>query len=200
MKKTLSTMAAVLLMVSVAAAGVTGDKHYGQPFTIEEVTPLKDILESPDDYVGKEIRTGGYIYEMCTSMGCWIGILPSLDSGEMVKIAWAETDVRFPIGEETTGRWVELQGKIVTAEQEEEAHAAHMEAEGMEHEHAHEEMEGHEHETRTIYTCSMNCPGSESDAPGRCPMCNMELQPKEVPVPQFGDIAIEGIGAVVKEK
>ena len=198
MKKLTIAGLAVLFMVTVAAAGTTEDKHFGKPLTIEKITPLSDIIASPADYVGKEVRTAGYIYEMCTSSGCWIGILPSIDSEDIVKISWMETEVRFPIGEETTGHYIEIQGEIITAEQEAMDHEAHMEAEGMdaEHEHAEEASEG---ETRTVYTCPMH-PDVQSESRDRCTICNMYLTPHEIALPEYSALAITGIGAIVKEK
>ncbi len=198
MKKFAISTLVILLMVTVATAGTTEDKHFGQPLTIEKVTPLKDIIASPADYVGKEVRTAGYIFEMCTSSGCWIGILPSIDSEEIVKISWMETDVRFPIGEETTGHYIEIQGEIITAEQEEADHEAHMEEEGMDadHEHAEAAPEG---TTRTVYTCPMH-PDVQSETRDRCSICNMYLTPHEIALPTYSALAITGIGAIVKEK
>ncbi|MFC1628404.1 heavy metal-binding domain-containing protein [Gemmatimonadota bacterium] len=198
MKKLTIAGLAVLFMVTVAAAGMVEDKQYGEPLTIEKVTPLKDIIASPGDFVGKEVRTAGYIYEMCTSSGCWIGILPSIDSEDVVKISWMETDVRFPIGEETTGHYIEIQGEIITAEQEVVDHEAHMEAEGMEE--GHEEAEAApEGTTRTVFTCPMH-PDVQSETRDRCSICNMYLTPHEIALPTYGALAVRGIGAIVKEK
>ena len=198
MKKLTIAGLAVLFMVTVAATGMVEDKQYGEPLTIEKVTPLKDIIASPGDYVGKEVRTAGFIYEMCTSSGCWIGILPTIDSEDIVKISWMETDVRFPIGEETTGHYIEIQGVLITAEQEEADHEAHMEAEGMEE--GHEEAEAApEGTTRTVFTCPMH-PDVQSETRDRCSICNMYLRPHEIALPEYGALAITGIGAIVKEK
>ncbi len=197
MRRFVSASLVVLALAAVVFAQ-QGDKNYGEPLTISEITPLADIIASPGEYVDKEVRTVGYVYEMCTGSGCWIGVMPSLASDKVVRIAWMQTDVRFPIGEETTGHLVELQGKVITTEQEAEAHAEHMaEAEHeMEHEHA-EEAEAAE--TRTIYLCPMH-PDVVQETEGRCPLCNMNLVAKEIPVPTYATIAIEGIGAVVKVK
>ncbi len=174
-------LAVAALLVIVAGSAVhaqAGDQTYGEPITIKEVTPLAEILESLEEFVGKEVRTVGYIYSMCEGMGCWLGILPSLDSDQMVKIAWNHTDVRFPIGEETTGHYVEIQGEIITAEQEAEETTS---------------------KTRVVYVCPMH-PDVVSESRERCSVCNMYLQKKEIAVPEFTLIAIKGSGAIVKEK
>jgi hypothetical protein len=190
-------LAALVVMVATLAMASPEDTKYGQPITIEEITPLADILKSPEKFIGKEVHTVGYIYEMCTGSGCWLGILPSVDSDQILKVSWMETDVRFPIGEETTGHMVHIQGEIISAEQEAEEHAAHAAEEGHEMEHQAEAAE--KPESRTVYSCPMH-PDVVQEDEGRCPLCNMFLKAKEVPVPSYGSLAIKGIGAVVKEK
>ena len=199
MKKTIIVALALCLMGAVATAQ-SADTKYGEPMTVEGVTPLADILESPDMYVGKEVRTAGYIYTMCDDAGCWLGVLPSVGADKVVKVAYSHTDIRFPIGEETTGHYVEIQGEVVTVEQEAEEHAEHMAAEGEMHEQA-EEAEHAEHavEMRTVYACPMH-PDVVSEDAGTCPVCKMNLEAGEVPVPEPASVAIMGASAVVKAK
>lgn len=189
----------VLLLAGTIAWSDPGDKHYGKPITIMEITPLSEIIASPDKYIGKEVHIAGYVYEMCTSSGCWLGVMPDLGSDKMVKIAWHQTDVRFPIGEDTNSHLIEIQGKVITTEQEVESHEAHMAEMGeehAEHEHAEEAPAG---ETRIVYLCPMH-PDVIQDTEGRCPICKMSLEAKEIPTPTYTGIAIEGIGAIVREK
>jgi hypothetical protein len=191
-------LAALVVMAATLAMAGPEDTKYGKPITIKEVTPLGDILKSPEKFIGKEVHTVGYIYEMCTGSGCWLGILPSVDSDQILKVSWMETDVRFPIGEETTGHMVHIQGEIISAEQEAEEHAVHAAEEGHEMEHAAEEA-AEKPETRTVYFCPMHADVVQ-ETEGTCPLCHMNLRAKEVPVPAYGSLAIKGIGAIVKEK
>ena len=199
MKKTI-IVALALCLVGAVAIAQSADTKYGEPMTVESVTTLADILASPEMYVGKEVRTAGYIYTMCDDAGCWLGVLPSVGADKVVKVAYSHTDVRFPLGEETTGHYVELQGEVVTVEQEAEEHAEHMAAEGEMHEHA-EEAEHAEHavEMRTVYACPMHA-DVVSEAAGTCSICKMDLESKEVPVPAPASVAIMGASAVVKAK
>ncbi len=198
----LVTASAVLLLAAIVVNAVSGDKQYGAPLTIEEVTPLADIIAAPDKFIGVEVRTAGYIFEMCTGSGCWIGLLPKVDSEHAVKISWMSTEVRFPIGEETTGHYVELQGKVITSEAEAEAHAEHMEQQGQEHEQKQEQehAEAASSETRTVYSCPMHEDVVQEEEEGSCPICKMNLVSREIPAPRYEMIAIEGTGAIVKEK
>jgi hypothetical protein len=199
MKKCAAIAVAVCLMGTVAVAQ-SADQKYGKAFTVDTVTPLAKILEAPDHFVGKQVRTAGYIYTMCDDAGCWLGVLPNVGADKIVKVAYSHTDVRFPIGPETIGRYVEIQGEIVTVEQEAEAHAEHMAAESEAHEHG-EEAEHAEHTTemRTVYMCPMH-PDVAREESGSCPICKMDLEAKEVPVPSTAPVAIMGASAVVKAK
>jgi len=188
---------AVLVLVAITVNAIQQDQQYGDALTISEVTPLHDILNAPGDFIGKEVRTAGYIFEMCTGSGCWIGLLPSVDSEHAVKISFMATDVRFPISDETTGHYVELQGTIITSEAEAAAHAEHMETEGEEH--VHDETAEAPSDIRTIYFCPMH-EDVVQEGEGRCPLCRMNLVSKEIPAPHYEGIAIEGTGAIIKEK
>ena len=197
--KTTFAVASLALLVLVTASGAqSADVNYGEPFTIDSVTPLAKIIESPAEFVGKEVRTAGHVFQMCEDSGCWLGMLPSVDSGKMVKISFTQTAVRFPIGEETTSHYVEIQGEVITAEQEAAEHEAHMIEEGEDPEaHAEEHAEHMAPEMRTIYVCE-GAPEAMSFSSGTCPTGDTMVA-KEVPVPAFTALAINGSGAVVKD-
>jgi hypothetical protein len=194
MKRTIIATLA-LCLVSFVAVAQSADTKYGEAFTVETITPLAKIIESPGQFVGKEVRTAGYIYTMCDEMGCWLGVLPNVGADKVVKVAYSHTDIRFPISDETTGHYVELQGEVVTVEQEAEEHAEHMAAEGEEHEHA--EAAEQTAEMRTVYVCPMH-PDVASEEAGTCPICKMSLEAREIPMPATAPIAIMGASAVVK--
>jgi len=199
-RTTLVLASIALLAVAAISGAQSTEQSYGEAFTIDAVTPLDEIIESPGTYLNKEVRTAGYIYTMCDDSGCWLGILPSLDSGKMVKISYTQTDVRFPIGEETTAHYVEIQGEVITAEQEAEEHEAHMIEEGENPAaHADEHAEHMAPEMRTIYVCPTDT-DVMSASPGACPTGGAKLVAKEIPVPEFIPLAINGRVAIVKAR
>jgi len=199
-RTTLALASIVFLVVAAAFGAQSTDQSYGESFTLEEITPLAEIMATPGKYLGTEVRTAGYIYLMCEDMGCWLGVLPSLDSGKMVKISFTQAEVVFPIGEETTTHYVELQGEVISAEQEAEEHAEHMAEEGEDPAaHAEEHAEHMAPEMRTIYVCPTDT-GVMSASPGACPTGGAKLVAKEIPVPEFIPLAINGRAAVVKAK
>lgn len=197
-KPTLVLASLALMVLVSASAAQSPDTSYGAPFTVDAITPLADIIATPASFIGKEVRTEGYVYTMCEDSGCWLGLLPRLDSSDMVKISWMQTDVRFPIGAETTEHTIELQGVVISAEQEADEHAAHMVEEG-EDPAAHVEGHGEQHaaELRTIYVCPRH-PDVMRATPGTCPVSGAELVAEQVPVPQFTTVAINGVGGVVR--
>lgn len=191
-------LAALVLMVGAGASAQSAEQAYGVPFTVDEITPLADIIASPAAFLGKEVRTEGYVYTMCEDSGCWLGVLPRLDSGEMVKISYTQTEVRFPIGEETTAHTIELQGMVISAEQEADEHEAHMVAEGEDPAaHAEEHAEHSAPQMRTIYVCPDHAEVIRV-APGTCPESGTALAAQRIPVPEFVAVAINGVGAVVR--
>jgi hypothetical protein len=48
------------------------EKKFGEPITVDEITPLEDVLASPDKFADKTIRTEGVVTAVCKSMGCWM--------------------------------------------------------------------------------------------------------------------------------
>lgn len=65
----------ILAIVFVAgAATAAGQKKYGKPLTIKEVTKISAILAKPEAYNGKRLHVEGNIVDVCAKRGCWIKI------------------------------------------------------------------------------------------------------------------------------
>src|SRR5688572_9270609 len=64
--------AAVLALGTVALAAE--DTKLGAGVTLKESTPIKALIETPADYVGKTIRVDGVATAVCENMGCWMAV------------------------------------------------------------------------------------------------------------------------------
>lgn len=57
-----------------AEADADGWKHWGEEFTVEQVTPAATLLANPAEYQGKTLKVSGKIGEVCQAKGCWMVI------------------------------------------------------------------------------------------------------------------------------
>ena len=64
--------AAVLALGTVAFAAQ--DTKLGAGVTLKEATPIKALIETPADYVGKTVRIDGVATAVCENMGCWLAV------------------------------------------------------------------------------------------------------------------------------
>ena len=95
------------VIVGCSDSAIQGEE-YGAPLTLAEVTPISEILASPDDYVGKTVQIEGRVLEVCESRGCWIE-LASDEDFQTMRIKVDDGVIVFPM----TAR-----GKLARAEGE----------------------------------------------------------------------------------
>lgn len=98
--------AAVIALSTVAFAAQ--DRKLGTGVSLNEATPIKALLETPAQFVGKTIRVDGVATAVCEEMGCWMAIAPSDDpKGATVRLKVEDGVIKFP---------VTAKGKQVSAE------------------------------------------------------------------------------------
>jgi hypothetical protein len=104
MKALLCTAFFALATVSAAAE----DTRLGTGVSLKDVTPIKALIDTPADFVGKTIRVDGVATAVCEEMGCWMAIAPANDpKGATVRLKVEDGVIKFPV----TAR-----GKQVSAE------------------------------------------------------------------------------------
>jgi len=104
MKALLGAVVIALTTVAVAAE----DTKLGTGVSLTEATPIKALLETPANFVGKTIRVDGVATAVCEEMGCWMAIAPSDDpKGATVRLKVEDGVIKFP---------VTAKGKQVSAE------------------------------------------------------------------------------------
>jgi RecJ-like exonuclease len=118
MKKALVVGLALGLIVWVALA----QQKLGKPIEVKAVTPIKAIMDNPDQYLGKEVKVEGEITKVCQMAGCWILVRDS-SSPDPIMVKVDDGVIVFP--KDGAGKKVVAQGKLekVADEAQEEAGA-----------------------------------------------------------------------------
>ncbi len=125
-------LATTVLMVSMSAV-TRGAETFGSAPTVKDATPIPQLLAKPADFQGKTVRVEGVVTDVCTMMGCWMGLAPTDTSkGQAILIKVDDGVIVFP----TSAR-----GKRATAQGVVERVGA-ADSEGHEAAHEHAEHEG----------------------------------------------------------
>ena len=97
--------------------------------TARPATPISDLYQSPEKFVGQTVRLDGVVTAVCESMGCWMALADAADAEKVVRLKVDHgAGVVFPIA--AKGKTATAEGvfeRIADAEGREAAgeHAAH---------------------------------------------------------------------------
>ena len=112
--------AAALVALTVAPAGET---KLGAGVSLKESTPIKALLDKPQDFVGKTVRVDGVATEICQHMGCWMAVAPEgSTSGGTVRLKVEDGVIVFPAS--AKGRKVSAEGVFEVVGKDEESKEA----------------------------------------------------------------------------
>ena len=81
----------------------------GKPVQIKNVTLVKDLLASPEKYLGQDVKVEGEITEVCQMMGCWIN-LRDASSKDAIQVKVQDGEIVFP--KNSAGKKIVAQGKF----------------------------------------------------------------------------------------
>lgn len=116
MQKKLVLLIAVVLVLSLGLTAAK-DVKIGKEITIEKVTKVSEILEKPDEYLGKTVRVEGFVTDGCMHKGTWVAIAGDKDF-QTINIWDKEHKLKFPL--EHRGKYVVAQGEVYFIELSEE--------------------------------------------------------------------------------
>ena len=104
------TTVVVTLAVAMVGASLSAEMlKLGEPLAPDrQVTPIADILSSPDDWLGKIVRIEGRVDQVCTKMGCWMDLVSPEKARIQVKVD--DGVIVFPL--EAVGRRAAAEGKV----------------------------------------------------------------------------------------
>jgi len=114
MKRTLALLGLVTLLLTTLVAAPCGGEDpcenltsadlradtltNGTPIldgiTLEESTPIAEIVAAPDDFEGKLVQIEGLTVEVCSSQGCYVKIQDEAKNSLMLKVTDGVVDFR----------------------------------------------------------------------------------------------------------
>jgi hypothetical protein len=120
-------LAALLLSASAAGAEAEGaipaGDDYGAGLTLEEITPLREVVSRPELHVDRTLLVKGRIRDVCQKKGCWM-VLTDGESQMRVRFA----DYGFFVPKDSSGKDAYVEGRAAV-EEISEKEARHYEAE-----------------------------------------------------------------------
>ncbi len=102
---------------------------YGTGVTLSELTPISELVTSPEKFVDRKVRVSGEVVAVCEAAGCWM-VLKAGSGSAQVKIKVEDGVIVFPVS--ARGKQAEAEGVFARYEMgrsEYEAHARHEAAE-----------------------------------------------------------------------
>ena len=98
-------------------------QHFGEAFTVEDVTAAATLLTTPADYVDKNIRVEGRVTDVCQKAGCWLVLAEGDKSIRVLTKAH-----KFFVAKDSTGQTCRIEG-VVNAKDIDPETVAHFESE-----------------------------------------------------------------------
>jgi hypothetical protein len=128
-------IATTVLTISMSVPARSAET-FGTAPTVKDATPIAQLLAKPADFQGKTVRVEGIVTDVCSMMGCWMGLAPTnAPKGPAVLIKVDDGVIVFPTsarGKRATAQGVVERVGAADAEGQEAAreHAEHAEHEG----------------------------------------------------------------------
>ncbi len=113
-----------LMLNSCTSAPVDEKQVYGAKPVLTETTMVSNILENPEEFVGKKVLVQGEILDVCTQQGCWIEIAGD-KPGQKIKIKVNDGEIVFPTS--ARGKQAIAEGEVYKIEMGKEDAVSYME-------------------------------------------------------------------------
>ncbi len=109
MNRTLLILLAVLLVVP--SSGAVAGTSYGAGASLEQASPVSDIVARPAAYSGKTVKVKGLVVDVCTARGCWLDLAGDRPY-EKIRVKVEDGAIVFPAS--ARGRQATVQGVVET--------------------------------------------------------------------------------------
>jgi hypothetical protein len=81
--------------------------HFGTEPTLTSSVKVKDFLDDPSPYLGKEVLVEGTVVDVCQKAGCWMVMT---DGGRQLRVTMK--DHGFSVAKDGAGSWARVQGLV----------------------------------------------------------------------------------------
>ncbi len=96
----------------------------GEAVSLEEATPIAEILANPSAYVDKTVRIEGRVKDVCPMMGCWMEV--ETEDGEQARLVKVKNGV-IVFKAESKGKQAVAEGEVYAIEMDHEEAIGYME-------------------------------------------------------------------------
>ena len=118
MKALLCAGFAALATVAITAQ----ESKLGTGVSLTDATPIKALVNHPEEFVGKTVRIDGVATAVCEHMGCWLAVSASdAKDADTIRLKVDDGVIVFPVS--AKGRQVSAEG-VFEAVAAEDDHAA----------------------------------------------------------------------------
>ncbi len=100
-------LAVLLVLPSGAVAGTS----YGAGVSLEQASPISDVIARPAVYSGKTVKVKGLVVGVCTARGCWLD-LAGEKPYQKIRVKVEDGAIVFPAS--SRGREATVQGVVET--------------------------------------------------------------------------------------
>jgi quercetin dioxygenase-like cupin family protein len=98
----------IMFFSKMSAQSVDSVIHLGGPFTLTEITPIRDLTGNPGKYYNRNVKIEGVIASACMQEGCFIEVVEKDGSGEGILVNFPDLVYTFPT--HCAGRTVIVEG------------------------------------------------------------------------------------------
>lgn len=118
MRNLIFVPAVLFIFISLIAGDGT---KYGEGITLENKTPISEILSNPEDFEGKVVLVEGIVDDVCAHQGCWLTLKGEAE-GEVIKVKVNDGEIIFP--QEAKGKKAVVEGEVYSFDVSNDAECA----------------------------------------------------------------------------
>lgn len=107
----------VVFLFFIAGCSSERIEKYGAEIKSNQKVKISEILNAPEQFVGKTVLVEGNVLDVCTEAGCWMEISSDVPN-QKIKIKVKDGDIIFPV--EAKGKSALVEGVVYSIEFDEE--------------------------------------------------------------------------------